>query len=45
VKRAREDRLEQLFEEASALPLEQRATFLAEACGADEGLRATLAGC
>jgi len=44
VNRAREDRLEQLFEDAWALPLEQRATFLAEACGADEDLRATLAG-
>ncbi|MDQ3243620.1 MAG: protein kinase [Gemmatimonadota bacterium] len=39
---AREDRLEQLFEEASARPPEQRAAFLEEACGADEELRTTL---
>jgi eukaryotic-like serine/threonine-protein kinase len=38
----REDRLEQLFEEASALPLERRAAFLRGACGADADLRHTL---
>ena len=37
-----EDRLERLFEEASTLPLVQRAAFLREACGADEDLRIKL---
>ncbi len=40
--KAREDRLELLFEEASALPTEQRAAFLDDACGADGDLRSTL---
>ncbi|MDP9227351.1 MAG: protein kinase [Actinomycetota bacterium] len=39
---AREDRLERLFEEVSALPREQRAAFIEEACRADEDLRTTL---
>ena len=36
------DKLEVLFEEALALPPEQRAAFLDDACGADEALRAEL---
>ncbi len=40
--RAREDRLEQLFEGASTLPPEQHAAFLAQACGADVELLGTL---
>ena len=40
---AREDRLEQLFEQASTLPPGQRAAFLKRACGADEELRTALA--
>ena len=39
---AREDRLERLIQRAVALRPEQRAAFLAEACGADAELRATL---
>ena len=38
----REDRLETLFEEAAALPAEERGAFLEEACGADPSLRAEL---
>ena len=40
---AREDRLERLFESASALPPERRAEFVERVCGADEDLRTTLA--
>jgi serine/threonine protein kinase/tetratricopeptide (TPR) repeat protein len=41
--RAREERLEQLFDEALALPPELRAAFLDGACDADPELRVTLA--
>jgi len=41
---AREDRIERLFEEASALPPEQRAAFLDRACGSDADLRAEMEG-
>jgi tRNA A-37 threonylcarbamoyl transferase component Bud32/tetratricopeptide (TPR) repeat protein len=39
---ARDDRLEQLFEEASALPLEQRAAFFEQVRQTDEDLLPTL---
>ena len=38
----RSEKMEVLFEKARALPPEQRAAFLDEACGADEALRAEL---
>ncbi|MBC7788559.1 MAG: protein kinase [Anaerolineae bacterium] len=38
----REDRLERLFEEAWALPPEQREAFLDQACGTDKELRTAL---
>jgi serine/threonine-protein kinase len=38
----REDRLERLFEEAAALPAEERGAFLEQVCGADLSLRSEL---
>ena len=41
---AREDCIERLFEDASALPPERRAAFLDRACGSDAELRAAVEG-